>query len=184
MFFDQGWRNIVTCLPESLVLKMKSRMKWRKTFLEVGLIIILSITLGTVSNFPLIKSYFAGNFDRSIVPFSEEPGLTYISGEEAEELFFSGEAVFIDSRSSEEYRRGHILNAISIPYDEFPQVLGKVKLNPQDTLVVYCDGEGCRSSEILAIRLQREGFFQVKVFFGGWQEWMARGLPVERSEDE
>ncbi len=163
---------------------MKSRLNWKKTLLEAGLILLLSILLGTVSNLPSIKSFFAGDFDQSFVSLDEYPGLVYISGEEAEELFFSGEAVFVDSRPFEDYEKGHILNALSIPFDEVDRVLNQREINPQDILVIYCDGQGCRSSEILAMRLHREGFSRIKVFFGGWEEWIARGLPVASYEDE
>ena len=41
-----------------------------------------------------------------------------ISLDEAEKLFFTDAAVFIDARSEEDYARGHIQGALSLPWHE------------------------------------------------------------------
>ena len=52
---------------------------------------------------------------------------------------------------------------------------------PTDTLLItYCSGAECESSTDVAALLAEEGYSQVKVLFGGWENWKRAGYPVER----
>ncbi len=106
-----------------------------------------------------------------------------ISIEEAEMLFFTGEAVFLDARPRDRYAEGHIEGAVNLPWEEFDQVQEEVlaELPPDARLIAYCDGEGCASSKELALSLLVKGYGQVKVLVNGWSVWQQRGLPVEES---
>ena len=107
-------------------------------------------------------------------------GPTMISLEEADSLFRSGDAVFVDTRHAFDFRRGHIAGAINVPLNEFLASDGTLTELPQDRVIVtYCDAEDCNSSIEMAGRLYERGFRSVRIFFGGWQEWTRRGLPTE-----
>lgn len=100
---------------------------------------------------------------------------------EAQMLFESETALFIDSRHEFDYRMGHVAHAINIPLAEAGNRLSVLSEIPRNkTLVVYCDGAECNSSFALAARLRAEGFSDVRIFFGGWVEWQSSNLPSER----
>lgn len=104
-----------------------------------------------------------------------------ISLEEAENLFFTYAAVFIDARSAEDYARGHIQNARSLPWHEvdlrFMEVIEELDL--EMPIVTYCDGETCELSHNLALFLRDAGFLNTRVLVNGWTLWQQAGLPVE-----
>ncbi|MBI2619577.1 MAG: rhodanese-like domain-containing protein [Ignavibacteriales bacterium] len=112
-------------------------------------------------------------------PLNTSPSLM-INLAAAKEFFESGDAIFIDSRHAFDYRMGHIKDAINVPLAEVEEQDELLSgLPPEKTLVVYCDGADCNSSLELATHLLAKGFSNVKVFFGGWNEWQSTGLPSE-----
>jgi rhodanese-related sulfurtransferase len=104
-----------------------------------------------------------------------------ISLDEAEDLFFTRAAVFIDARSEEDYARGHIQNASCLPWQEVDlKFMGVTEaLDPETPIVTYCDGEKCELSHNLALFLRDAGFLNTRVLVNGWTLWKQAGLPVE-----
>lgn len=121
--------------------------------------------------------------DSLTVPYGyeEEVDPPAISLDYAMMKFQSKNTVFLDSRYPEDFKAGHIKGAINLPYEEFeehaPQVLPK--LPKEEEIIAYCDGTECETSLQLARELLELGYKDVKVFFGGWQEWKKAGLSVE-----
>lgn len=95
-----------------------------------------------------------------------------ISLEDAEALYRVGEAVFLDARDPEEYEKGHIEGALSLPpaafTREFPDVRAKLE---HKTAITYCDGEFCELSHELAQQLVAAGVADVRVLKNGWSLW-------------
>jgi 3-mercaptopyruvate sulfurtransferase SseA len=56
------------------------------------------------------------------------------------------------------------------------------KLSKDEEIITYCDGSECETSLLLARELMDLGYTDVKVFFGGWQEWEKAGLSVETNK--
>lgn len=103
-----------------------------------------------------------------------------VSVSEAEELFRAGQALFVDARSEFDYGLGHIKGALNLPLTSAVKGSDLLPDVPRDrTVVTYCDGANCNSSIDLAARLYASGFSNVRIFFGGWEEWRARSLPTE-----
>ena len=99
----------------------------------------------------------------------------------AKELFASNNSIFIDARHEFDYQAGHIRGAVNIPLKMFDAQFTLLnKISKDKVLIVYCDGAECNSSIELAVKLTESGFTNVKVFFGGWQEWNSAGLPIEK----
>lgn len=99
------------------------------------------------------------------------------------ELYEGGMAVFVDARNPDEFAAGHIPSAFNLPYDELESHLDVLNYLPDDGLVVtYCDGSECELSLELADELSAMGFGQVRVFFGGWEQWLEAGYPAEEGE--
>jgi len=120
--------------------------------------------------------------DSLIVPYGyqEEIDPPAISLDYAMMKFQLKNTVFLDSRYPEDFNSGHIKGAINLPCEEFeehaPQILPK--LPKDEEIITYCDGTECETSLLLARELMDLGYKDVKVFFGGWQEWKNAGLSV------
>jgi rhodanese-related sulfurtransferase len=112
---------------------------------------------------------------------ADNPGeFTLVSLEEAKKLFSSKQAIFIDARSPEDYRRGHILWAQNLPWESMEEHVDRVTagIPPEANIIVYCDGEDCMLSEYVARDLFYMGYDHVKVLVNGWTKWLDGGLPV------
>jgi len=149
------------------------------------LLVVLSAILGLVVNLPLVKRYVQGEFRHSFLSSEQYPSISFITLEEAEELFSGGEALFIDSRLEEQFFSGHIFGAVNIPIERVNrgEHTAIETISRDRTLVVYCDGRECQSSVELARRLHDRGFSDIRIFFGGWAEWLGEGLPVSAEND-
>lgn len=103
------------------------------------------------------------------------------------QLYESG-VLFVDARSQSAYRKGHIPGAILLDYHVFeqddPDLIDKLELPKDVTIVVYCDGSDCQASHIVADHLLDAGYREdlVKVFSGGWEEWLLLGGEVDSFE--
>lgn len=160
-------------------------MRSKKLLKEILLILILSSILGFGANFSLIKKYFQGEYRHAFLSREEYPSIVFITIAEAEDLFAQGKALFIDSRSEKDFQSGHIPGAVNIPVaQERKKAQDSFSFPKERTLVIYCDGSECQSSVFLAKLLHQEGFANIKVFFGGWVEWMREGLPVALEDDQ
>jgi rhodanese-related sulfurtransferase len=86
-------------------------------------------------------------------------------------------ATVIDVREPEEFARGKIPGAYTIPRGVLEmQVDGR--LPREATVVLYC-GAGGRSA-LAAKSLADMGYDKVENLQGGWSAWMNSGLPVEQ----
>jgi rhodanese-related sulfurtransferase len=105
---------------------------------------------------------------------------TFLSFDEAREMHSRQMALFIDSRHAYDFGSGHITGAVSVPLHDFALSHPVISALRRDQLIItYCDGEECSSSIELAKLLYGGGFTNVKVFFGGWNEWQTHNQPTE-----
>src|SRR5579875_712073 len=97
-----------------------------------------------------------------------------ISAEEARELMKQG-AVVVDVRESDEWRQGHIPEAIGIPRG-FLELRIEDKVPDRKTPVIMQCASGTRS--LLAARAMRElGYENLYNLNGGFNAWKDKGLP-------
>jgi len=124
--------------------------------------------------------------DSLIVPYSYQEGDPQaISISEAMMEFQAPHTIFLDARSDFDYKQGHIKGALNLPFEEFdgfyPEVASKL---PKDkTIIAYCDGTECELSLFLTRILREEGYQDLKIFFGGWAEWVEADLPIGKGEE-
>ena len=104
--------------------------------------------------------------------------------EEAEKLFFTHTAVFVDARSVEDYDKGRIQGARSLPWHDVDLNFIRVTedLDLTTPIITYCDGDTCELSHDLALFLRDAGFANTRVLINGWTIWQQAGLPVEAGE--
>jgi ArsR family transcriptional regulator len=86
------------------------------------------------------------------------------------------DVLLLDVRPEDEYAKGHIPTAISIPLADLES---RMKSLPRDRLIVaYCRGPYCVFS-VEAVALLRAQGFQVRRLEDGLPEWRAAGLTIE-----
>jgi rhodanese-related sulfurtransferase len=159
-------------------------MRMKELIFQIGIILCLSFVIGISANLSLIKQYRKGDFSQSFLSPEDFPSIQFIGISEAEHLFVGGNAVFLDSRAEEKYLEGHILGAVNIPFEDGERIVEEQLPFPRETtLIVYCDGNECQSSVLLAKVLAEFGFEDIRVFFGGWAEWVAAELPLSERND-
>lgn len=88
-----------------------------------------------------------------------------------------GNVVVVDVRAPEDYAKGHIPGAISLPEAQWknPQGLAKDKTN-----VLYCYSQVCHLAANAALGLTTRGY-PVMELEGGFEGWRENELPVETS---
>jgi rhodanese-related sulfurtransferase len=101
--------------------------------------------------------------------------------DEARQLFDSGEYVFVDARSPEDYEAGHIPGAVSLPVGQSEERVAAFleRYPPEASIITYCSGRTCQDSHHLAEFLLEFGYDNVTVFIDGFPGWEAEGHPIE-----
>lgn len=101
--------------------------------------------------------------------------LTAVSRDELLAGLENGSMAVLDVRPEEEYRAGHLPDAINIPIDQMEAMLDEL---PKDReIVAYCRGPYCVLSHEAVQQLRKLGY-RVRRFDEGFPEWKAAGLPV------
>ncbi len=107
-----------------------------------------------------------------------------ISLVEAKNLYLKKSAIFIDARPTDDYEKGHIRSARSLPWHEVDQRFMEVTkdISVNTPIITYCDGKTCRLSHDLANFLLDMGFTDVRILVNGWTKWQNAGLPVDKED--
>jgi rhodanese-related sulfurtransferase len=101
----------------------------------------------------------------------------YISVEELAALIEGNKEVkLLDAREPSEYEISHLQDAIFVGYGNFEVTSIQDKIQPQDTLVVYCS-IGVRSEQI-GEKLKKAGYVNVYNLYGGMFEWFNKGYQI------
>jgi rhodanese-related sulfurtransferase len=97
---------------------------------------------------------------------------------ELERELKGGDVVVVDVRAAEDYEKGHIPGAISLPQDrwERPEGLDRQRVN-----VLYCYSQVCHLAARAAVELSAQGY-PVRELEGGFEGWKQNQLPVEGAE--
>lgn len=85
-------------------------------------------------------------------------------------------ALFIDSRpKARRYDVGHIPGAINIPDTQFEKMSHLLPQDKARELIFYCQGPTCDLSAKSALKAEKLGYTNVKVYQGGMPDWEAHG---------
>ncbi len=99
-----------------------------------------------------------------------------VSAAEAKQLIDGSRPPFIlDVRQPEEFKGGHIPNAVLVPLNELGNQMGKL---PKDVDILTVCRSGARSSA--AARLLAEQGFRVVNLRGGMMAWEGAGYKIKR----
>jgi rhodanese-related sulfurtransferase len=115
-----------------------------------------------------------------------------VTVDDAKQLSDSKSATFIDTRSVLNYGKGHVPGAITAAYKEKSDKvvdfdrkadifeLDKLPKSKAATVVFYSDGPTGWKSYKAAVLAIGAGYADVRYMRGGFADWTAKGLPVER----
>lgn len=85
--------------------------------------------------------------------------------------------ILLDVRPGEEYERGHIHRALSIPIEQLANRLGEL---PKDQeIIAYCRGPLCVFADEAVALLQEKGYHANRME-EGFPDWAAMGLPIDK----
>jgi rhodanese-related sulfurtransferase len=86
------------------------------------------------------------------------------------------EVVLLDVRPEEEYKSGHIANALSIPIEQLASRLQELPRNKE--IIAYCRGPFCVFADDATEFLLSHNY-KSKRLKEGYPDWKLKGLPIE-----
>ncbi len=89
-----------------------------------------------------------------------------------------GQFLLIDTREESEWAAGHAAGAVQLGKGIIERDIETLAPDKNRPIVLYCGG-GFRSA-LAADALQKMGYTRVASLAGGWRDYQAAGLPVER----
>lgn len=90
------------------------------------------------------------------------------------------DAIIIDVRSSADFAKGHIINAVNIPMNGFKKQIPTLQKHKGKPIVINCRS-GSQSS-MASQQLRKEGFEEVYNLRGGILAWESANLPLTRKK--
>lgn len=149
-------------------------MKVINNFKVLGIVSILILSLGFIAG-----CSSKNKVNNTIQQSEETKGYENIDGKQTEKLLNSDKDVLIiDVRSEYEYEKGHLLNAINLPYDDdFKSELNEIIDYKDKIVLVYC--RSGNRSEKAAVKLVDNGFKNVKNGTDGVDEYDYKLVKVD-----
>lgn len=158
----------------------------RRVLLEAVAIVLLGIALGFTVNYRLVLAALGMTASPPGVLLSPAPAPaatalpTPIELAELSTLLAAGTRI-LDARNPLSYAEGHLPGAISLPLEEVNAGRRLLPIWPKEqTIIVYCGGYGCDDSFTLALLLGAAGYKDLRVFAGGYPQWIEALLPIEQ----
>ncbi len=106
-------------------------------------------------------------------------GIKTVNAQEATLLMNKQNALVIDVRSRDDFRKGHIVNAKNITLSQIEQGnFTEIENHKQNPIIVVCES-GTRSASA-ASKLTKAGFTQVNNLFSGMGGWTSANLPTTK----
>lgn len=105
-----------------------------------------------------------------------------ISREQVKSLIDSGDAVVIEALPEEEFAKGHLPGALSMPVNEIGDLAPKKLKDLDQQIITYCASAKCPASRKAAETLEKLGYTNVSEYSAGKEDWKKAGLPLERAQ--
>ncbi|BCV68521.1 rhodanese-like domain-containing protein [Shewanella carassii] len=132
---------------------------------------------------PMLSLAWVGLFIAVIVTLFKS-GFSKVKSVDHQQAIFlmnKEDAKVIDVRAKDDFRKGHILNALNVPMADIKNNqasnLEKYKTTP---IILVCNA-GMTSSQAAQI-LVKQGFEKVFNLKGGMGDWQAANMPVSKSK--
>ena len=99
----------------------------------------------------------------------------FVSNMAASQLINDG-AILVDTRAHDEFKKGHIAGALSVPTEKFADFLKKYQRKKEATFVLYCTTGA--TAKIQAQQMRAQGFPHISVLKAGIDGWRQDNLPT------
>lgn len=157
---------------------------------RIGIILLASAVVAVVANrvhprrIPWVQDW-----SRQVEAQAVKQDIQVIPLPVALERFRSGEALFVDARSADDFAQGHISGAVSVPFaqfdERFPVIADLIESGRE--LVVYCSNRECDDALLLAAWLKEIGGSNTVLYIDGLELWEKLGgatssAPVDRED--
>jgi rhodanese-related sulfurtransferase len=151
---------------------------WKRVALQSLALLAIAALFGTAANLFLPQRIaWVEDWSEYIEARAYDEGLTLADVVVARRLVESGEAIVFDARPQIDYEAGHLPGAMALPFIEvetrFPDYAPII--TPSDTILTYCASVECDEALLLGIYLRDQGFTNIVLFAGGWEEWEKYG---------
>ncbi len=161
-------------LPETL---LNSRRKLFGLSIGQGIVFAIATLLcGMIYHFANDEGLLANANATALIQQAHLGNFIPKVSEEKIHKLLDSDTVFIDARFARDFKAGHLKGAISVPVnaDDDERQKTTVNIAKDARIVVYCQSAGCKFAEKVAIRLIDDGFYNISIFRGGWNEWVAK----------
>jgi rhodanese-related sulfurtransferase len=105
-------------------------------------------------------------------------GVQQVTTAEAIRMLNHEKGLLLDVREPDEYRSGHIPNALNLPLSGLAGGLKQLDKHKARPLIICC--RTSQRSARAAVTLRKHGFPSVQVLTGGITTWQGENLPVEK----
>ena len=144
-------------------------MKRRALFVFVlAFVFGLALTVPTAIAKDLTKHDFVTTAKQNIVE---------VSVSDAKALLDKGGYIFLDVRTSKEFKMGHIPGAMHLARGLLEFKIAKKVPDKNANIIIYCKSGGRGS--LATYTLGQMGYKSVKNMAGGWKAWTKAGYPID-----
>lgn len=167
---------------------MKTSTSFPAIIANAALLVFCALVLGLAVNLvrpaPLPWTY---DWTHHVETRAHEAGIPIVFLPEVRELVDAAaggggsDVTILDARAEEEYEAAHIPGALHLPPEEIDAVLPSlpIALTPDAPLLAYCSSLTCDDALTLALALRDRAFSNVRLYSGGFEEWLAYDNPTE-----
>jgi rhodanese-related sulfurtransferase len=160
-----------------LLTSVNSRSKlFGLSILQTAGFVVIALLCGLVYHFANDEGFLAhANATTSVQQAHLGSFVPKISSKKVAKLINS-DTVIIDARFARDFEAGHIEGAVNVPVDIGDKGFraAMVDIDKNARIVVYCQSAGCPFAVKTAKRLKDNGFSNISIFKGGWNEWKTK----------
>jgi rhodanese-related sulfurtransferase len=91
--------------------------------------------------------------------------------------------VILEVLPEEDYRRGHLPGALSVPLDRVADLVPELVTDRDVEVIVYSAHSECNDGRRAARELEALGYTNVRSYDGGKRDWIDHGLPLENEAE-
>ena len=150
---------------------------------QSAILVALALVAGLVSNRLRAQPLaWKQDWTHHVETATKDLGVPVATLEQARKISQAQTHIILDARPPADFAAGHIPGAFNVPSAQIAAYLPQVAplLTPAQPVMTYCSGQSCDESLLLSKHLLQNGFTNVVLFAGGWTEWSAAKLPVEK----
>lgn len=111
-----------------------------------------------------------------LIGFETRGGAKSVSPRQLSELVNRQQGVVLDVRDKNDFKAGHIVDAVNIPHTQIKERIGELNAHKGKPVIVVC--KLGQHAGVVARSLQQAGFAPVYKLGGGIGEWQSEQLPL------